>query len=346
VYGGVDKTTGDSYEGAIMTPIFDVNRSVVATPLTTIAYSMMRELNLSKDDSYSRVAQMVDVPEDFLRSDHLAKMIDGNDSEREDSIKTIKHILMFQKSLEVMCDAVNNDAMFLEFSDMFVRAFEDHKDENITMSEILKDPNQIAPYFEFDDESRDYLIDSSMATKLIIEEIEMIDEKEFIDRNDSDFDYFTEMDLKVKAIDLVSHQYEVVLQERPEDINSSIDLIHDRIYLLGGTDELAKLTSSEESNIEFSEQLFSNDQKDEFDRVINVFDKLEIRGAEIEWIIDLANGMEAPIDRDSFKNQVEEHLEREFSFEDIDSILFEIENISNMMPIPKEPLDIFDPFRV
>jgi hypothetical protein len=345
IYGGVDRSTGDEYEGVILAPVLDKNRTVIATPLTTIASTMVQENNISPEDAYLKLAKMFGISEDILQQDHLKLIESGTDKEREDAVIAIKKILAFQKSLEIMCESIGTNNMFLSLSLSFVKTLS--SEDNLSMSDILKDTSYIAKNLELDDKQREKLLNASTTTTLMVDEIDRIDETQFAPSvalnpdtgemvESSQTDFLAQIEATVKTLDLISHQCEEAISGSPDNFQEAVEDVWDGVYLLGGVEGMDSVVADGGSNSEISQELFSEDMMVEYKQAFSIFEELNISNWKIEDLVIKADELGHPVDHEVFRVEAEVILERELSIEDVAKILVELENLSNKLPAKSE----------
>jgi len=130
---GIDKSTGESFEGTMQTLVSPTSSAYrvnsVITPMTTLISNMARNLTSTSGSSSSVrkdirdastdslinqakeiLAQKMGINKNILDKDPINLLQTGSDTDKTDAAKLIKNILVVQKNVELMGKSVVSDA--------------------------------------------------------------------------------------------------------------------------------------------------------------------------------------------------------------------------------------------
>jgi hypothetical protein len=351
ISGGIDQSTGENFEGVIKVPLQDSEKTIIGTPITTIISAMINE-DKNASVAYQDLSELINIPVETLLKDHLKMIEIGTLEEKVNGLKTLKTALVFQKSIEVISQAIDGgtDESFLNVTEaigtIFNRDFVG-KDNNLSYQSILKDPRAIAETMELDEVQKERVIATSSSITFLIEQIELIDDKNrFISDSigDEELDHLSEIENEIKVADTIAIKMEEAIItnfDNPEELNASVDEFRDILAVLGGINGLGiTLIDSNSSSKELYESVFTDSAIIERLNSINsLFSEFGIDNSKIsEIVVGLSQISYSYENRDyseediiKVKSIIENIIEREITYNELLKIISEMKDVQNMI---------------
>jgi uncharacterized membrane protein len=350
IYGGIDQTTGDSFEGVVMGPVHELNQSIISTPITTIISAMMIEdPSISTNEAFENLSYIINIPVATLKRDHLKMIQMGTLQERIDGIKAVKTALIFQKSIEIISEAIGGEqesfvrvlhAVSVEINTICIGC-----DDNRSYESILSDTTAIADRLELSDDERKRVLATSNATSLLIQQVNTIDENQYTElMGDDEVDFLTKIENETKAADLIAHQAEELVKsnlDNPEDVAQLVESFWDMIAVLGGVNGMG--TTFAESNASTEElygQLFQDEEIVERLKSISLmFKEFDVDNSKISEMIQGLSQIPYDYESDSYsqeaiamaKSVIESVIGREVTLIELQKIVTEMLSIKQLL---------------
>jgi hypothetical protein len=310
--GGIDSDTGDDFEGVLKTPFENFDTQIVSTPLSTLVSSLVRE-NIPVETAYQKVGEIVGIDPKNLRKNHF-KLFDENIS---DGLEIAKNALLLQKGVEIVSENLNGDSFDFELLQKGI-ARVILSDENLSIKEILREPEKIITQLGATPESFANFDLSKESLFFLADEVEKID---FIDGKDRELSIREQS----KVIDLMSEEFERFVRNE-NDENLSIEDIEKNLIVFGGVEGIVEKIDFEDKNSDLIDSFFS---KDIVKENVDSYDTLKDFGLEDDDI-----------------RHIDEHEEIDFiDFDleesDIEQISDEVQKIKDRLPeIPESEDEI------
>jgi hypothetical protein len=245
IYGGIDSDTGDDFEGILKTPFENFDTEIVSTPLSTLVSSIVRE-NIPVETAYQKVGEIVGIDPKNLRKNHF-KLFDENIS---DGLEIAKNALLLQKGVEIVSENLNGDSFDFELLQKGI-ARVILSDENLSIKEILREPEKIITQLGATPESFANFDLSKESLFFLADEVEKID---FIDGKDRELSIREQS----KVIDLMSEEFERFVRNE-NDENLSIEDIEKNLIIFGGVEGIVEKIDFEDKNSDLIDSFFSKD---------------------------------------------------------------------------------------
>lgn len=105
IFGGEDTATGESFEGVLKAPIGEEDEEIYVTPLSTLTTSLV-EKGLTKEEAEEKMVTQLGIPKNILKSDPIATLKTGDETDKEDAATAFKKALVIQKTAETIAQSV------------------------------------------------------------------------------------------------------------------------------------------------------------------------------------------------------------------------------------------------
>lgn len=350
IRGGVDSSTGEKYEGIIRVPLEDIDNTVIGTPITTIVSAM---INSEKNSSqaYSDLSSIINLPVEILKMDHLNMVKYGSLEEKKIGIKTLKTALIFQKSIEVMSEAIDggSEESFVGVVGIVAQILNSDvvgADSNITYKDVLINTEYIAERLELDTIQKNRLSNISDTIEFLIKQIDLIDEDQFTTDTigTQDIDYLSEIENEIKVADIISIQTEEIIKanfDSPEEFQTYKENFLNTIAVLGGINGLSEIVADNNSSSGVLYQAIFTDEAitERLQSINSLLKEFNIDNDQISEIIVGVSQVPYSYETDGYsqdaiditKSIIEDIIGRKLSTEELLRVVYEMITIKKML---------------
>jgi hypothetical protein len=270
ITNGIDISTGENYKGVIRVPIVDLHVSVIGTPITTIISGMMND-EKNSSEAYKDLSVLINIPVDILLKDHIEMIEYGVTAEEKIvGIKTLKTALVFQKSIEIISDAIDGGSheSFLAVTQAVGNIINNefvNSEQNISYVEIFTNSEYLVSEMNLTEIQTSRFENSIPSIIDLINQINAINEDGYVSdtTENKDLDFLSKLENEIKVIDILALKTSSLITsnfEDPENISAYRTDFINIISILGGVDSIGNIVA--ENNIsakDFYEKVFTND---------------------------------------------------------------------------------------